>query len=91
VSHECIGKPSARGRPCSCHGCVTTAHMLTSDAMTSAYYPGVTARESIALVLRAIVSAALVDVMLPEEAHVHAFVNAEDYTGNSFCECGEQE
>lgn len=79
------------GGTCSCPECVGLAHTLTRDAMTSDYSPGPAARDRIAVVLRAVVASALVDAMLPADAHVHAFVNAEDYTGNSFCECGEQE
>lgn len=63
MTHMCIGNPSARGRPCSCPGCVTTAHALTRDAMTSDYSPGPAACERIAVVLRAIVAAAVLDVM----------------------------
>lgn len=28
---------------------------------------------------------------LAASTHVHEFHNADDYTGNAFCECGEQE
>ncbi len=63
TDRRCVGKPSARGRPCSCPGCVSMAIMLTMDALDGGYAPGPSALERIAMVLRACVMAGLVEMI----------------------------